>query len=107
MAVGAGVPENICMTYTEQPPGGPVGPGVPRSLHRSTSNRMVAGIAGGLAEYLDVDPLVVRIGFVAASLLTGGIGGPLVYLVAWLAVPEDGKTTSIASETLGAHPWSR
>jgi phage shock protein PspC (stress-responsive transcriptional regulator) len=74
-------------------------------LTRSTKDRMVAGVAGGLAEYLDVDPVAVRIGFVAASLLLGGIGGPIIYLLMWAVVPEEGKTTSIASDALKSNPW--
>ena len=45
---------------------------------------MVAGVASGLAEHLDLDVTAVRFGFVAASLLLlGGIGGPILYLAAW------------------------
>ncbi|HET9059754.1 MAG TPA: PspC domain-containing protein [Acidimicrobiales bacterium] len=101
------------MTYTEepqgaqQPPAGP-GPGARevRSLRRSTTNRMVAGVAGGLAEYLDADPVAVRIGFAIASLVLGGIGGPLLYAAAWLVVPETGQATSIAAQRLGGQPWA-
>ncbi len=50
---------------------------------------MVAGVAGGLAEYFDVDPAAVRIGFVALSLLSGGVGGPVLYLLAWAILPEE------------------
>jgi phage shock protein C len=60
-----------------------------RRLHRSTKQRMVAGVAGGLAEYLDADPAAVRIGFVALSLLLGGVGGPILYLLAWAILPEE------------------
>jgi phage shock protein PspC (stress-responsive transcriptional regulator) len=76
-------------------------------LTRSTKDRMVAGVAGGLAEYLDVDPVAVRIGFVVASFLLGGIGGPILYLLMWAIVPEEGKTTSIASDALKSNPWQR
>lgn len=80
-------------------------PGALHSLRRSTTDHVVAGVAGGLAQYLNVDPLLVRAGFVVGSLLLGGVGGPLVYLLAWAVVPEQGKTTSIASERLGTPPW--
>ena len=98
--------ENENMTdYTSQTP--PPGPSDSRHrLNRSTTDRMVAGVAGGLAEYLDVDPVAVRIGFVVASFLLGGIGGPILYLLMWAIVPEEGKTTSIASEALKSNPWS-
>jgi phage shock protein PspC (stress-responsive transcriptional regulator) len=60
-----------------------------RRLHRSRQQRMVAGVAGGLAEYFDADPAAVRIGFVALSLLLGGVGGPILYLMAWAILPEE------------------
>jgi phage shock protein PspC (stress-responsive transcriptional regulator) len=67
---------------------------------------MVAGVASGLAEHLDLDVTAVRFGFVAASLLLlGGIGGPILYLAAWALVPEEGKADSIASGTWEAKPW--
>jgi phage shock protein C len=90
--------------YSSQtPPPGATDRG--RRLTRSTKDRMVAGVASGLAEYLDVDPVAVRIGFVAASLLLGGIGGPILYLLMWAVVPEEGKNTSLASDALKATPW--
>jgi phage shock protein PspC (stress-responsive transcriptional regulator) len=97
--------ENENMTdFTSQTPS--PGPSDYRHrLHRSTRDRMVAGVAGGLAEYLDVDPVAVRIGFVVASFLLGGIGGPILYLLMWAIVPEEGKTTSIASDALKSKPW--
>ena len=91
---------------TSQTP--PPGPSDGRHrLTRSTKDRMVAGVAGGLAEYLDVDPVAVRIGFVVASFLLGGVGGPLLYLLMWAIVPEEGKTASIASDALKSNPWPR
>ena len=74
-------------------------------LCRSTKDRVLAGVAGGFAEYLDIDVTAVRVGFVAASLLLGGLGGPVLYLLAWAIVPENGKESSIASDALGAKPW--
>ncbi len=98
-------PKNELMTdYSSQTPP-PQPTDSHRQLTRSTKNRLVAGVAGGLAEYLDVDPVAVRIGFVIGSLLLGGIGGPIVYLVMWAVVPEEGKTTSIASDALKSNPW--
>jgi phage shock protein PspC (stress-responsive transcriptional regulator) len=105
MGRGPHITKNEVMTdYSSQTP-----PPEPtdghRRLTRSTKDRMVAGVAGGLAEYLDVDPVAVRIGFVVASLLLGGIGGPIIYLVMWAVVPEEGKTTSLASDALKSSPW--
>ncbi len=96
------------MTYSEQP--GPATPGPvtgARSLRRSASDRIVAGVAGGFAQYIGADPLLVRVGFVVGSLMLAGVGGPLLYLLAWLVVPEDGRAGSIASEMLGTPPWQQ
>lgn len=58
-----------------------------KRLTRSTSERMLAGVAGGVAAYFDMDPTLVRLIFV----LLAAAGGPgvLIYLVMWLIVPED------------------
>lgn len=69
-----------------------------RSLRRATGDRLVAGVAGGLAEYLDVDVVLVRVAIVAVALL-GGLAVPL-YLAAWLLVPEEGGDESIAERLL-------
>lgn len=89
-------------TSTPPPQGTPAGRA---KLHRSTDDRMVAGVAGGVARYFDIDPAAVRVGFVAASLLLAGLGGPLLYVVAWAVLPEDGKEQSIADEALATKPW--
>ena len=67
-------------------------------LHRTDEERMVAGVAGGLADYFDVDPTIVRIGFVALAFL-GGLAVPL-YLAGWLLIPEEGADQSVAEELL-------
>ncbi len=57
-------------------------------LHRSRSNRMLAGVCGGLAEWLGWDPTLVRILYVVASVVSAAFPGLLVYLVLWLVMPE-------------------
>jgi phage shock protein PspC (stress-responsive transcriptional regulator) len=59
---------------------------------------MVAGVAAGLADYFDIDPTLVRIGFVVLTLL-GGLAVPL-YLAGWLLIPEEGTDLSVAEELL-------
>src|SRR4051794_12200959 len=59
----------------------------PSRLPRSTADKKIAGVSGGLAAYFDVDPLLVRIGFVVASLLSGA--GLLAYLLMMAFVPTD------------------
>ena len=58
-----------------------------RKLTRSTTDRRIAGVCGGLANYLTVDPVVLRIIFLI-SLVFGGLG-LWAYLVIWLIAPED------------------
>jgi phage shock protein C len=63
-----------------------VTPTTPRPLRRSDDDRMIAGVAGGMGEYFDIDPVLVRIGFVAATLFAGT--GLILYPIAWLVVPD-------------------
>lgn len=58
-----------------------------RTLHRSRSDRMVAGVCGGIAETFGIDAALVRIGLVAATLLGFGTGA-IIYLICWMIVPE-------------------
>lgn len=67
-------------------------------LRRANDGRMIAGVCAGLADYLDVDPVIVRVG-VAVLTLMAGIGLPL-YLAAWLLVPEEHTDESIAEHVL-------
>ena len=60
-----------------------------RRLTRSTTDRKIAGVCGGLAKYLNVDPTVVRIIFLIA-LICGSIGF-WAYLIVWIAAPEDNR----------------
>ncbi len=62
-----------------------------RPLHRSTGNRMIAGVLGGLAEYFDLDPTLVRAGYVVASIVSAAFPGILVYIVLWMVIPAEGS----------------
>jgi phage shock protein PspC (stress-responsive transcriptional regulator) len=68
----------------------------PQVLCRPHENRMVAGVAAGIARYAGVDVSVVRI-VLAVLAIVGGAGIPL-YLAGWLLIPEEGAEQSIASE---------
>ncbi len=77
------------MTTTDSPTGwAPPTPPPARLLRRSTTDRIGAGVAGGLAEYFRVDPVLFRVLF-ATSAFFGG-AGIIAYLLAWAAIPEEG-----------------
>jgi len=59
-------------------------------LYRSSSNRMIGGVCGGLAEYFKIDPLIVRILFITFAIMFSGTGLPL-YLLLWIFIPEQEK----------------
>jgi phage shock protein C len=57
-------------------------------LRRSTTNRMIGGVLGGIAEWLGWDPTLVRVGYVVISLASVAFPGLLVYLILWAIIPE-------------------
>ncbi len=57
-------------------------------LRRSTSNRMLAGVCGGLAEWLGWDPTVLRIVYVIVSIVSAAFPGILAYILLWILMPE-------------------
>jgi phage shock protein C len=59
----------------------------PKPLARSTTQRMLGGVCGGVAEYFDVDANLVRAGAVIAAFVTGGTAA-LVYLALWMLLPS-------------------
>ncbi len=58
-----------------------------KKLYRSRTDRKIAGVCGGLAQYFNVDPTVVRIGMIVLALP----GGPsiLIYVLLWVVMPEE------------------
>ena len=77
-----------------------------RRLQRSRSDRMLAGVSGGLARYFEIHPAVFRVGFVVLTLLGGA--GILIYAAAALVIPDEGKEDSIATAALRNRrdrPW--
>jgi phage shock protein PspC (stress-responsive transcriptional regulator) len=75
------------------PPPTPPPPGAPR-LHRSSTHKVFGGVAGGLAERFDLDPNLVRVGFVILSIAWGL--GVLVYLAMWALIPRDSAASELA-----------
>ncbi len=58
-----------------------------RKLYRSKVDRKIAGICGGLGEYVNIDPTVMRILFIAGFFLTGTLMF-WIYLVMWIVIPD-------------------
>jgi len=73
----------------------------PRRLTRPKGDRWLGGVASGLGAYFDLSPTIYRIAFVVLA-LAGGTG-VLLYIVAWLVIPEEGAADSIAAEELRKH----
>lgn len=57
-------------------------------LHRSRRHRIIAGVCGGIAEWLDWDPTVVRIVYVVGSMLSAAFPGIIVYIILWILMPN-------------------
>jgi phage shock protein PspC (stress-responsive transcriptional regulator) len=70
-----------------------------RQLHRSRTDRKVAGVAGGLGRHLNIDPTIIRVALVVLCLFGGA--GFVLYGVAWLLVPEDGRSEGAISTHSG------
>jgi phage shock protein PspC (stress-responsive transcriptional regulator) len=70
-----------------------------RQLRRRTSDRVIGGVAGGLGDYFNVDPLLIRIGFVGLMLFGGA--GLVLYLVGWLLMPAEGRDESAVEALFG------
>jgi len=71
---------------------------VVKRLERSRSDKMLAGVSGGLGKYFDIAPAVFRLGFVVLTLLGGA--GILVYLAAVIVLPKEGDDSSLAEDIL-------
>ena len=63
-----------------------------RSLTRSTSNRMIAGVCAGLGEYIGIDPTIIRL-LTVLAFFTGFGGIAVVYLIMAIIVPEQAQST--------------
>jgi phage shock protein C len=72
-----------------------------RQLTRSETNKRIAGVCGGIAEYFDIDPTLVRVAFVVGAL----VGGPgfLLYLILWIVLPR-GLPGGTPPSMTGGHP---
>lgn len=62
----------------------------PKRLYRSLKDRKIAGVCGGIAEYFNIDPVIVRV-IAVLLLLPGGFPGFLPYVIMWVVVPDNPK----------------
>ncbi|HUR93553.1 MAG TPA: PspC domain-containing protein [Gemmatimonadales bacterium] len=63
---------------------------VSRPLRRSKTNRQIAGVVGGLADYFGIDATLLRVIYVVGSIVSAAFPGLLVYVLLWLLIPEAG-----------------
>ena len=66
-----------------------------KRLYRSKTHKVIGGVAGGLGEYLDIDPVLIRIAFIVA-LFFGGVG-LLAYIIAWIIIPEQSREGTMST----------
>lgn len=60
-----------------------------RRLYRSRTDRRIAGVCGGLAEYFDLDPTLIRLIAVVILIFTGFVPMLIAYFLAWIIIPEE------------------
>ena len=63
-------------------------PGISGPLRRSRSNRMIAGVVGGLAKYFGIEPTLARVLYVVGSIISVAFPGILVYVLLWAIIPQ-------------------
>jgi phage shock protein PspC (stress-responsive transcriptional regulator) len=59
----------------------------PKRLYRSSTDKMIGGVCGGIAEYFTLDPTLVRLGYILLSVFTV-FSGVFAYLIMWIVVPK-------------------
>lgn len=75
-----------------------------RTLRRSSTDKVIAGVAGGIGAYFGIDSVIVRIAFILLTFLGGA--GPFLYLIGWLALPTD-DSPSVVAKALGGNSPNR
>lgn len=59
-----------------------------KKLTRSRTNRWIAGVCGGVGEYLDIDPNIIRAVYIIFTVLTRFVVGLIIYILLWIIIPE-------------------
>src|SRR6266542_793348 len=86
------------MEHQEAPAGGAAPPRPGKRLYRHTEDKMIAGVASGLADYVNVDPVIVRVAFVILALV-GGVG-LIAYGALWLLVPPTHEVSNAGEDAI-------
>jgi phage shock protein PspC (stress-responsive transcriptional regulator) len=73
-----------------------------KHLYRSVTNRRIAGVAGGIAEYFNVDPTPIRLLWLIAVFVGGS--GIIAYLIAWIVIPEAASPEQDQNQTIDITP---
>lgn len=58
-----------------------------KKLYRS-NDKMIAGVCAGIAEYFDLDPTAIRVGYIVLSIFSAGFPGFLAYIIMWIIIPQ-------------------
>ena len=66
-----------------------------KKLTRSTTDRWLAGVCGGIGEYFEVDPNLIRVIWVILSVLTTFFPGVIIYILLWIILPESGEVRPV------------
>ena len=74
-----------------------------KRLYRSKNDRILGGVCAGLGQHLDVDPNVIRLIWAAVTVLSFG-AGVIVYILAWILIPEPGSENGILPSAQPGEP---
>jgi len=69
-----------------------------KKLYRSQTNRVLAGVAGGLGEYFEIDPILIRLILVLATIFGGS--GILIYIILWIIIPNENDINKDSKDTM-------
>ena len=89
-------------TYNAPPPPYPA-QSQSRLLRRSTDDKVLGGVCGGIARYLGVDAVLIRLLAVVLAIVSGGTG-LIAYLVAWIVIPKDRPVAPPAGQSTAVAP---
>lgn len=70
----------------------------PKRLERSETNKVIAGVAGGIGEYFEIDPTIIRLIFILLTIFGGS--GILIYIIFWLIMPSSGSSDNDVQSTI-------